>query len=575
MYIDAFTVAALVDEFVDTLVGGRIQDVIDVDATGIGLEIYNNRERHYLYLSADRQTPRIHLVPDKLRRGLQRPTQMGLLMRRHIEGGRLVHVSQPKWERILQLDIEMGDEEISIIIEPMPRRSNLLLIRDGIILDCVHRVGPEENRYRLLLPNHAYQPPPPLEGRLDPTQPTLEQVEIMLSKVTDEKLKAVQLLPRVLYGFSPLLAREVVYRASGDINQRAQEIDPASLHQALHDVVAPLGRRDWQPGYAEADGIVEAFSVYPLTYIKGWQPSDRISDAITMYYGIIEGPEAYAEAKKPVQAAIEEGKIRYGAKLESLERGLKDDAEREHLQHSGELILAYQYGLEPGQTELRAQYNVDEPELVIKLDPDLTPLENAQRYFDKYNRAKRAQQGVPQLIEDVQQDIAYMDQLESDLEMAANWPEIDDVIQALQARGLMGRDKKIQRMGGGGRTAPLRLTHDGYVIWVGRNSRQNEEVTFKKANSQDLWLHARGVAGAHVVIRDDGRHIPESLIEQVAGIAAYYSKAKTEASVIVDVTRVKYVKKIKNAGPGMVTYRNEQTVTVTPHSEEVFADGAR
>jgi len=574
MHLDTYTISALVDEFMDTLVGGRIQDVIDVDATGIGLEIYNHQQRRYLYISADRQTPRIHMVADKLRRGIQRPTQIGLLLRRYAEGGRLVHVSQPKWERIIQLDIEKEDAEISIIVEPMPRRSNLIVVRDGKIMDCMYRVGADENRYRVILPNHPYEPPPPFQNRIDPTQATLADIDRMLETAKKGSDKLVKLLPRSLYGFSPVLAKEVVFRAFGDLDVTVESTDSSALLDALQTVVQPLNDREWQPGIAEQDGVTVAYSIYPMTYLDGWHPVDSISEAMNSYYGINEGPDAYNEAKKPVQAAIDEGKIKYRAKLESLESGLKDDSEREQLQQSGELILAYQYGIESGQTELVAQYEVDGPELVIKLDPELTPLENAQRYFDRYNRAKRALDAVPELIEEATQDLRYVEQLESDLDMAASWPEIDDVIRELRKMGLIDRDKKMRQIGGGNRTAPMRFTPDGYVIWLGRNSRQNEEVTFKKANPQDLWLHARDVAGAHVVIRDDGRRIPEELVEKAASVAAYYSKARDEASVIVDVTHIKYVKGIKGAGPGMVTYRNERTVTVTPQNEEVFEDGS-
>ena len=191
----------------------------------------------------------------------------------------------------------------------------------------------------------------------------------------------------------------------------------------------PLKNREWQPGVA-GDEMIEAFSVYPLTYLPNWQAMDSISEAITEYYGAAVGEEAYEQAKKPVRAALEEAKIKYSKKMEAMESSLKNQNELEHLQHSGELILAYQYTIEEGQTELRAQYNPDEPELHIKLDIDLTALENAQKYFDKYNRAKRAQQNVPELLAEAKNDLDYVLQLENDLKMASNWPEIDDVIQA-------------------------------------------------------------------------------------------------------------------------------------------------
>lgn len=566
MYLDALTIASLVDEFMDELVGGRVQDVLDVDHTGYGFEIYSSRKRRYLYASADRQMPRVHLVGDKLRRGLYQPKQLGLLLRRYVEGAILTHVSQPQWERILFLDFEHSVEgESRLIIEPMERRANILLVRNGIIQDCVHRVSADENSFRQSLPNYTYQMPPPLEGRLNPYEISLADVETLL--ISEENEKLARHLPKKLLGMSPLMGREIAYRASGSLDTKLDAISAEKLFDTLQDFYAPLKAREWEAGVAGAEDA-EAYAVYPLKHLPNWRRLPSTSAAMTEYYGAAVGDEAYEQAKKPVRDAINEGKIRYGKKLESLENSLKDQSELEHLQYSGELILAYQYTLKEGQTELRAQYNPDEPDLLVKLDPNLSPLENAQNYFDKYNRAKRAHQNVPELVDETRGILNYILQLESDLEMASNWPDIDDVIVALQKLQVEVRGKKIKRMGGGGKTAPLKLTKDGFIIWVGRNSRQNDDVTFRKAKPEDIWLHARDVPGAHVVIRNDGRRIPDELIEQAASIAAYYSPKREEARADVIVTRCKYVKPIKNAGLGMVTFRNERTITVKPLSEE-------
>ncbi|MFW5691510.1 MAG: Rqc2 family fibronectin-binding protein [Chloroflexota bacterium] len=568
MYLDVFTLSALVDEFMDTLVGGRVQDTIDVDATGVGLEIYADRRRHYLYISADNSVPRLHITEEKLRRGLQKPLQIGLLLRRYVEGGRVVHISQPQWERIVHFHIEGPEGEVEIIVEPMERRANILLVQGGVILDCVRRVGPEENRYRLSLPAHEYQPPPPQTGKREPFTLTVQDVYGFFDQATDEKRKTFQVLTGHVLGVSPLLAREIVFRASGDISERAPEADPDALFDALQETVEPLRRRDWQPGIAQtADEGITAYSVYPLTYLPGWEPVETVNAALVAYYGAPVGDEAYEQAKKPVRAGLAEARAKLQARLASLQKSLKDDAEREALRKSGELILAYQYTLDKGQGELRAQYAPDEPELVISLDPKLTPLENAQNYFTRYNKAKRALEDVPALIEETRNELEYIDQLETDLEMAGSWPDIDDVQQALQSAGYW-KGKQAKRIGGGGQSAPLRVvTDDGFVLWVGRNSRQNEIVTFKKARGDDFWLHARGVPGAHVIIKNDGRRIPDDVVDRAAALAAYYSRNRGEGRVAVDMTRVKYVKKIKGAAQGMVTYRNEQTLTVTPESE--------
>lgn len=569
MYLDAFTLSALVDEFMDTLVGGRIQDTIDVDATGLGLEIYANRRRQYLYLSADLQMPRVHLVPDKLRRGVTKQKPINLLFRRYVEGGTVAHVSQPPWERVLVIDVDGPEGAVSIIVEPMERRSNLLLVQAGVILDCMRRVGPEDNRFRLSLPQHDYVPPPPQTGKLAPNALTIEDIFGILDQTEDQRKQVHRALSSRLLGMSPLLAKEIVYRASGSTNTRLEDIDADTLLDAIHAVVDPLTARDWQPGVVEAEDGIQAYSVYPLQSMNGWQPVETVSGALATYYGTVFGEDAYLAAKKPVRAAIEEARKKVSAKLASLERSLTDETERDVLRQSGELILAYQYMIEPDQTELRAQYDPEGPEMAIKLDPAQTPLENAQRYFSRYDKAKRALDDVPRLVEEARNDLAFLVQLDADLDLASNWPDIDDVQQALQERGYW-RGKRAGRVGGG-RSGPLRLvSKDGFVLWVGRNSRQNEIATFDKGGPADLWLHARDVGGAHVVIKYDGRPIPEDLIVQAAQIAAHYSASRDEANVIVDVTERRYVKKIKGAGPGMVTYRNETTRTVTPANEDIL-----
>ncbi len=569
MNFDVFTVSALVDEFMDTLVGGRIQDAIDVDAMGIGLEIYANRSRRYLYMSADSSNPRIHVMDSKLRRGIQKPTQLGLLFRRYVEDGQVLHVSQPSWERIMHIDVAGEEGEVTIIIEPMVRRANVLLVKDGIILDCMMRVGPEENRYRLSLPNHEYVPPPPMEGQLDPKQVTSDYFYTLLDSVEKKNTQVRRVLTGKILGMSPLLAKEIVFRATGADNTKVSEADGDALYEAFKVVFDPLLHRDWQTGIGRISGVVSAFSPYPLTHLE-WQATETMSEAVTEFYGTIEGPDAYNEAKKPVQQVIEDTKVKLRSKLHSLDSGLRDDTELEKLKQSGELILAYQYGIQEGQEELRAQYEVDEPELVIVLNSDLTPLENAQAYFRKYEKAKGALDEVPHLIDETQIELDYIEQLETDLMTASNWVEIDDVIQTLQTRGhWLG--KKLKRLGGGGRQGPLKVvSRDGYVVWVGRNSRQNEQVTFKTANSQDIWLHARDVPGAHVIIRNDGRRIKDELIAEAASVAAYYSKRRNDGNVLVDYTRVKYVNSIRGAGPGMVSYRNEETITVEPQDEKIL-----
>ena len=567
MYLDAFTIAALVDEFMDTLVGGRIQDSVGVDETSIGLEVYANHRRQYLYMSADHQQPRVHVLSEKVRRGVAKPSQLGLLFRRYVEGGKISHISQPAWERILEIEVDGPEGAVTIIIEPMERRSNLLLVQDGIILDCLRRIGADENRYRVSLPGKPYVPPPPQTDKLDPTQVTYDQLLNIFDANDDPKKKAQQVLTAAILGISPLLGREIVYRAEGNAEKKAETATPEAIHRALREIIDPLSRREWQPGFVETERGVTAYSVYPITHVEGWTAAESVSDAMTRYYSAPVGEDAYNAGKNLIRETVHDAKGKTSARLASLRSSMTDDRERETLRQSGELILAYQYTLQPGQTELRAQYDPDQPELVIAIDPKITPLENAQKYFDKYNRAKRALDDVPQLIADGEAELALLDQLETDLDLAANWGEIDEVQQALQSAGLW-RGKTGTKVSGAAKSAPLRfVTQDGLVIWVGRNSRQNEIVTFDKGSPYDTWLHARGVPGSHVIVKNEGRPIPEHVLNAAASLAAYYSASRAEGRVVVDITERRNVRKIKGAAAGMVTYRDEVTRTAVPQSE--------
>ncbi|MBN2303165.1 MAG: NFACT family protein [Anaerolineae bacterium] len=569
MNFDAVTIMALVDELNTTLSGGRVQDSVQVDQETLGLEIYANHQRHYLLMSAHQQFARVLLSEEKLRRGIPQPSPLGLLLRRYVEGARIDGVHQPAWERVIILDIDGPEGVFELVIEPMERRANILLLRaDGTIADCIRRVGPQDNRVRISLPGQPYDPPPPQKLKRDPYALTADRLGEWLDNQPGERAR--QILTGKLLGFSPQIAKEVVFRATGAINTKAADTSARVLFSVIEDLFGAFRAREWEPGVSvqasDQDGEVSAYSAYPLTHLDGWTPVASISQAIERYYGPLVGEGAYEAAKKPVRAVIHEAQAKVGKKLDSLRRSLQDEAEIEHLRQSGELLLAYQYGLGPGQTAFKAQYEVDGPEIEIVLDPGITPLDNAKRYFEKYEKAKRARAGVPQLIAATEQELAYLGQLETDLDLATNWPEIGEVQDMLQVHGYW-HGPKTKRPGGEW-SGPLKVTTEsGYVIWVGRNSRQNDNVTFSKGNSDDLWLHVRGVPGAHVIIKSNGRDVPDSVIRRAAAIAAYYSRARTESRALVDVTQRKYVRKIKGGKPGMVTYRNESPVDVVPAPE--------
>ncbi len=561
MYVDAITVAAVADELKQRVVGGRVQDAVEVEDLTLGLEIYAHGERHYLLASADAETARCHLVPGKLRRGVERPSPLGLLLKKYVEGARLVAVHQPPWERILHLDFSGPEGETRLIVETMGNRSNIILTVEGEILDSIKRVGPSQNRYRVILPGKPYVPPPP-QGKVPPEQVTPSMLDNFLRQSIEAP--AWRVLVDHIAGISPLLAREIVYFASGDAEAPAFDVAADMVHAAFAQRIAEVQRGEWSPCVVPAEGGgYKAFAAYRLNHLGSWQPMESISAAMTAYFGAPVGEEAYTAAKRQVQAQIEEALARVRRKIEALEREMGGTEEAEAMRRKGELLLAYGPTLKRGQRILRAQYDPEGPMLEVEVDPALTPVENAQRYFEQYEKAKRAIADVPALLAQAQQEAAYLEQLATDLQLAENWPEIEAVRESLQESGHW-RGAPVRGPRGGKPGIRRLVTDEGFVILIGRNAAQNHSLIAERSAPGDLWLHARDLPGGHIIIKNDGRPIPDEVVRRAAELAAYYSAGRQDATVEVVVTERRHVRPIKGGRPGMVTYRNERTLLVTP-----------
>jgi predicted ribosome quality control (RQC) complex YloA/Tae2 family protein len=284
---------------------------------------------------------------------------------------------------------------------------------------------------------------------------------------------------------------------------------------------------------------------------------------MSTYFGAPVGIKAYEAGKKQVRSQINDALDRARRKLASLERQSSSDEDIELLRKKGELIFSYSSTVTPGQAQLRAQYDLDGPMLVIKLDPTLSPSKNAQNYFGQYEKAKRAAEEIPKLRAKARYEAAYLEQLATDIDMAESWPEIDAIREILQEAGYWQGPKT--RTPRSGRPGIRRfIADDGFVILVGRNAVQNHVLVTERSTGDDLWLHARGIPGSHVIVKNDGRPIPDSVMQRAAELAAYYSAARGDTSVEVSVTQRRYVRPVKGGMPGLVTFKNEQTMAVRP-----------
>jgi len=578
---DALALHAIADELRTTVLDGRVQKAFLVDEHSLALELYAHRQRRWLLASAHPEAARAHLVAEPQARGTERVTPFLLLLRKHVRDARLVAVEQPPLERVLELRFAHLDErgarrEITLVLELMGRRSNMVLVHeDGTVLDALKRVSRQANPVRPIVPHGRYEPPP-RPDRLDPRRATSYfALEERVAQGAAERTLA-QLLLAHLAGLSPFAAEELAYRATGEHRAPLSPGAPlpwAALRRAAEELFAPLETHAWEPylilhdgqpadavpyrphqcAAADLERCASPSAAFERLYLSGGPralPTERPRAE--------RGPHALARA--PLRAALADRRAQVERKLAALERSLEGSERADALRAAGDAILANLHTLAPGQTMLVADGRE------IALDPALTPLENAQRYFEDYTRARDAARIVPELMAEARNELRYVEEMSAQVELADDPAALEQLRRELVGAGLLARSRGETKRG---RTAPARGGHrrvqvDGYDVLLGTSALGNERVTFELADNDDLWLHAHGVPGSHVVVRSGGRAVPAEVVEAAARLAAEHSAARGDALVLVDWTPRKYVRKIRGAPPGLVTYTHEQTLRVRP-----------
>ncbi|MEM7348229.1 MAG: NFACT family protein, partial [Chloroflexota bacterium] len=569
---DTFSIAALATELRETIIGGRVQQIFQVNSLTFGFEIFVHPTRHYLTISAEPQAPRLHFTRDRVRRGVGNDTPLMLVLRKYMRGARLKAVEQPPSERILHFHFQAPAGTTVLVVELLGTRSNLMLLdADHTILGVARLSRPDEQTHRrTLLPNHFYHPPAP-QDKLVPQDLTEFTLRRELQEASPQ-FSLARLLPQLFRGVSPLLAREIVYRATGSSQTKVEAVstlDP--LVETFRQLFDMFDQATWQPSLAfDEDDIPIGFAAYPLHHLHRTEPRETMSEVIETYFA--EAISGYAAAKAPLLSAIKEARQRLSRRRTRLEQDAASQANPEALKEKGEAVLAYAYQIEAGQTELQVEWSLEGGEpLKVSLDPTLSPSENAQQYFKRYRKALRASEEIPGQLQKIDLEETYLNQLAQDVAMAEDRPDIDSVAGTLAEANYYKPGRKHQKRQKKSAANYLRLTApDGARVFVGKNAVQNAQLTFNRATADDLWLHARNIPGAHVIIPTAQGLPSESDVFWAASVAAYYSKARHDKAVDVVVTLKKHVRAIKGAALGLVTFRNESTLRVTPEAPEIL-----
>jgi len=665
MQIDALTLAAIADELRTSAMGARVEDVIQPTPESVALQLYAPGRPGWLLVSAHPQLARVHLLASKPRKLTAEPPSFVMLLRKHLEGARIVAIHQPAWERVLELGFARGPAPhagypgsapaVWLVAEVMGRLSNLVL-RDeaGMILGALHTVGGEVNRYRAIQPHAAYREPPPqtraLHGLAVPRLAAESVSEDALRAAVLEVLAAQHapaeparggkqgrararreaptvagLLAAHVAGWSRELGREVAARALGAPDAPLdRELPWAAIAAEVRPLAALVRTHAWQPtlvspppalplarggesdvstapalpagrgGQRARTPDLLAFAVYEPRQYAGAQlvPMPSANIMLATYFEGAEWRAAIEGAKADLRHRLQTQRSRCVRKDHVLHGELAALDEAARLRQEADILLAFQADVPPHASSVTLPNPFAEggATATLSLDPQLSAVENANRRYRRYHKLQRAAQMLPAQLEANQLELARIAQLVTDLELAETSDEIAHVRREVAEAGylrqkpdprlarkpsMQGKLTKGSKAGKGGKPvqparraeggAPLkRVSSDGFALFVGKNSRQNEEVTFHQASGADLWLHARGVPGAHVIVKSGGRPAPETTIRQAAELAAYYSQSREAGSVPVDVTEQRYVRHMKGGGPGMVTYERERTLHVTP-----------
>ncbi|GEO25122.1 fibronectin-binding protein A [Alicyclobacillus acidoterrestris] len=587
--MDGLTIRRLTLELHEQLAGNKIEKIYQPGERDLLFHIrVPGQPVARLFMSAHKQFARVHLLQDERPENPKEPPMFCMLLRKYLEGGRVVKVEQRGWDRILEISVEAIDEigdlrTYRLICEMMGRNSNLILCRtddDGKlrIIDAIVRVTEHMSRVREVLPGAPYVLPPAQDKQdiravapdafvgLDAEQPLAKaNVHLLLDHVA---------------GIGPTSAREILHRAAEAAKRRVQ----TNLSDAVYDEARKLieavetGVESSTVALDEVGRAVEC-EPYLLTHRTNYALCPTISEAIRRRFADNGEILYHSRLHDELQRTVSDHLDKLRGKLVKLQQSLTESADEASYRIKAEILTAFAYQIEKGQTRvILPNYYADNEPIAIDLDPSLDAIQNAQRYFKQATKRKRAATSVAEQVDATKMDIDYLENVAESLR-DASLENMEQIRRELVSQGFLqekvAKQKPRQGRFGAKHSAakPDRtqskpdayISSDGFLIRVGRNNLQNDRLTFRQSDHRDVWLHVKDQPGSHVVIRrGNAKEIPESTLDEAALLAAYFSRGRDSATVPVDITEIRHIWKPNGARPGFALYDNQRTVYVTP-----------
>lgn len=567
MAFDGITIANIVHELNASILDGRINKIAQPESDELLLTIKLPRGQKRLYISASASLPLIYLTDTNKPSPMTAPN-FCMLLRKHIQNGRITGIYQPKLERIICFEIEHLDElgdlcKKKLIVEIMGKHSNIIFCNEeGMIIDSIKHVSSQMSSVREVLPGRTYFIPDTME-KLDP-------LTVDISHFSDGLRKKPMPLSKALYttftGVSPVVAEEICYLSgieSGITPSELSEDVMLHLFNQFSLYFEQVTLSAFTPAIYYKGPEPKEYAALPLSHFSMYEKKDfsSISQLLETFYSeknnLTRIRQKSVDLRRVVQNALERNRKKYDLQFKQI----RDTENRDKYKVYGELIHTYGYHLEEGAKKLEALNYYTNEMITIPLDPQKSAMDNAKKYFEKYNKQKRTFEALTELIQETKDEITYLESVSNSLDIALSEDDLIQIKEELTEAGFIRRKytKKKEKI----LSKPFHyISSDGYHIYVGKNNLQNEELTFHFAVGNDWWFHAKGVPGSHVIVKTNGDELPDRTFEEAGRLAAYYSKNRGAEKVEIDYVEKKHVKKPNGSKPGFVVYYTNYSLMI-------------
>lgn len=570
MAFDGVTIASVVKELKDSLLGSRIYKIAQPEADELLLTLKTADGQKRLLLSASASLPLMYLTAENKPSPMTAPG-FCMLLRKHLQNGRITEISQPGLERIVHIGVEhlneMGDLcRKTLIVEIMGKHSNIIFCNeDQVVIDSIKHISGLVSSLREVLPGKPYF----IAQTQDKQNPLETDESIWRASVLSKPLPVYKAIYSAYTGLSPILSQELCYRAGIDGEVSTASLSPeeaARLYKSFDSMMNDIRSGQFKPCIAYTGSSPVDFAAFPLTmYSSGSDrlvPYDSMSALLENFYAekntITRIRQKSAELRRIVQTALERNVKKYDLQL----RQIRDTQKRDKYRIYGELINTYGYGVAPGSKSFEALNYYTNEMMTIPLDPELTPGENAKKYFDKYGKLKRTYEALTELTLEVKSEIDHLESVATALDIALQEEDLVQIREELTESGYIRKKNGSKKEKVTSRPFHY-ISSDGFHIYVGKNNYQNDELTFKFAAGNDWWFHAKGIPGSHVVVKCEGTDtLPDTTFEDAARLAAHYSKGRGQDKIEIDYVQRKHVKKPGGAKPGFVVYYTNYSMMI-------------